>query len=452
MNIFFRIFKILRSLLDPNAPRMILFLAKEAMRTARERAGAPPRFLRSSIGAASQSTAGRRVRVALLIDEYFGGWDTAYGGYGFLARRLTAKYLPDEAMEIEVILHGHKVPGLVQRREIDGTQVYKLSTSDRLSRYWLKIRRYDIFLSIELTSIAAIALAPKQTPHILWIQDPRPQSEWDEIATVSLFPEPSYYDQRIYDYVADRQDRIRFVTQGVFLNELARELYSLKRSIPIEYAPNPIEIPGNTAQTAPKKDNLIIFLGRIDSVKRGWIFCEIAKRLPDYEFHVLGSIHNNVARNKAVLAPYIDDDGRSRIPNLHLQGHVDGAQKQQFLSRAKILVNTSIHEALPISFLEALAARTLIVSCRNPEGLTEKFGFYTGPVIGDGFDRVDAFIEGIHRIMRDEDLRANIAEKGFKYVHEFHSIERFQQTMRAVITDTVNRQSKRRRIERSEFA
>jgi glycosyltransferase involved in cell wall biosynthesis len=77
------------------------------------------------------------------------------------------------------------------------------------------------------------------------------------------------------------------------------------------------------------------------------------------------------------------------IENLHFAGHVDGAEKEQYLKDAKILVNTSIHEALPISFLEALSFGTLLVSNRNPEALTEKFGIHVGDVLGDGFDKVD---------------------------------------------------------------
>lgn len=38
----------------------------------------------------------KKIRVALLIDEFFGGAGTAYGGYGFLARKFIAKYIPDE--------------------------------------------------------------------------------------------------------------------------------------------------------------------------------------------------------------------------------------------------------------------------------------------------------------------------------------------------------------------
>ncbi|WP_225315114.1 hypothetical protein [Neisseria zalophi] len=35
----------------------------------------------------------QKIKVGLIIDEFFGGAETAYGGYGFLARRLIAKYI-----------------------------------------------------------------------------------------------------------------------------------------------------------------------------------------------------------------------------------------------------------------------------------------------------------------------------------------------------------------------
>ena len=53
---------------------------------------------------------------------------------------------------------------------------------------------------------------------ILWIQDPRPAYEWDEINTVKLFPETSYYNQDIYDLVHSmyKQNRVKFISQGYF--------------------------------------------------------------------------------------------------------------------------------------------------------------------------------------------------------------------------------------------
>ncbi|WP_262409353.1 hypothetical protein [Shewanella algae] len=45
-----------------------------------------------------------KLRVALLVDEYFGGAKTKFGGYGFLARHLVAKYLPGDDIDVEVLL------------------------------------------------------------------------------------------------------------------------------------------------------------------------------------------------------------------------------------------------------------------------------------------------------------------------------------------------------------
>ncbi|MEL4379654.1 hypothetical protein [Shewanella algae] len=45
-----------------------------------------------------------KLRVALLVDEYFGGAKTKFGGYGFLARHLIAKYLPGDDIDVEVLL------------------------------------------------------------------------------------------------------------------------------------------------------------------------------------------------------------------------------------------------------------------------------------------------------------------------------------------------------------
>ena len=65
---------------------------------------------------------------------------------------------------------------------------------------------------------------------ILWIQDPRPKYEWDEIETVKLFTETNYYNQKIYDLVHDWNEhgRVKFISQGYFsLSKTERLLYWL---------------------------------------------------------------------------------------------------------------------------------------------------------------------------------------------------------------------------------
>jgi glycosyltransferase involved in cell wall biosynthesis len=253
---------------------------------------------------------------------------------------------------------------------------------------------------------------------------------------MDLFVEPPYWNSALYDLVNQlyKSDRVRFITQGYCLNEKAKDLYRLRHDVPIEYVPNPVEIDYDFPVETHQKKNMVLFLGRIESVKRGWLFCEIAKRMPEYEFYMLGQTFRHSEKNEKIVGPY-----REGIPNLHFVGHVEGEQKARYLQDAKILVNTSIREGIPISYLEALAYGTLLVSGFNAEALPERFGVFVGKVLGDGFDKVDLFVDGIRKIMSNEEQRKETARQAVAYVKENHSIKQFQDTMRAIVKEEAQR-------------
>ena len=372
----------------------------------------------------------RKIHVALLIDEFFGGAGTAFGGYGALARKYIAKYIPNDDIEMDVLLGagGHRFRP--RKYHVDNVNLYRLPRRHWASRRFLRRKNYDIYLSIELTTDWVLRHEPDTTKKlILWIQDPRPKYEWDEIETMTLMPEPNYYNQNIYDLVNElyHDGRVRFVSQGYFLNQKAIDLYKLAPDVEIQYMPTPVELDSEFNVEKYKKKNMIIFLGRLEDVKRGWLFCETAKRVPEYEFYVLGKINTHKANTAAFWKQY------QNIPNLHFAGHVDGEMKNQFLKDAKILVNTSVHEALPVSFLEALSYGCTLVSNRNPDSLTEKFGIWVGDVLGNGFESIDLYADAVRKLMTDDKLRSKLAQAGRKYVEQVHNIPRFVRDMRNVI-------------------
>jgi len=368
--------------------------------------------------------------------EYFGALGTGYGGYGMLARNYVAKYLPNAEIEVEVILARQKglfLRPFAKKHIVDGIVVYE-PPSRCWCPWWLERQNYDVYLGVEISnSILKHENRNAKRRLIHWVQDPRPWREWQEINTVSLFREKCYWNSPSYDLINRlyQNQKVRFISQGHFLNDLARELYRLDLDTEIQYVPNPVEIDETfDIENYPKK-NQIMFLGRIESVKRGWLFCEIAKQMPEYNFYIIGQTFHKKEKTKSeeIMAPY------RNLPNLHFTGHLEGEEKRRFLKDSKILVNTSIHEALPITFLEALAYGTLLVSCRDPECLTSKFGVYVGKVLGDGFDKVGLFVDGIRKLMSDEDGRKEKARNAIAYIKENHSIERFQNTMRAIVKE-----------------
>lgn len=377
-----------------------------------------------------EKMAHKKLRVALLIDEFFGGAGTAFGGYGALARKYIAKYLPCNNIKVDVLLGNGGNRFTTRKYHVDDVDLYRLPRKHWASRLFLRRKNYDIYLSIELTS--DWVLKHETNIHkklILWIQDPRPKYEWDEIATMTLMPEPNYYNQTIYDLVHNlaMDGRVRFVSQGHFLNQKAIDLYRLPKNTNIQYMPNPIEIDSEFDVEKYNKKNMIIFLGRLEDVKRGWLFCETAKLLPEYDFWVLGKINTLKAQTANFWDKYKD------IPNLHFAGHVDGDKKNQFLKDAKILMNTSIHEGLPVSFLEAMSYGCALVSNRNPDDLTSKFGIWTGDILGNGFEQIDLYVDAIKALMTNEEKRKKLGIAARKYVEEIHNVSDFITEMRNVI-------------------
>jgi glycosyltransferase involved in cell wall biosynthesis len=160
----------------------------------------------------------------------------------------------------------------------------------------------------------------------------------------------------------------------------------------------------------------VIFLGRLDPIKRPWLFVELARAFPTVEFLMLGQSHFPERGNWAT----------GQLPgNVTMLGHVDGARKLQLLSSAWVLVNTSIHEALPTSFLEALACETPLLGCNNSEGIVSRFGIFIGSWAGDGMSSLPAFAGGLAQLIENDDQRTRLGQDGRRWVEQTHNATTF---------------------------
>lgn len=382
-----------------------------------------------------------KIKVGLLVEEFYDEELGGFGGYGILAREYIAKYIPNQDIEIEVIIGSNKEKK-VRTIEKYGIKIHYLPKNysskldidfiyfNRVKKFF-KEQNFDIYLSIEMSRIAyEVMRIEKNKKLIMWIQDPRPLSDWEEIRTVSNSLEYNSYlnyylkwEKKIQTLLKKlrEENRLILISQGEFLKEKAKNLYKFPEKIKIKYFPNPIEINDNF-DINEKKDS-ILFLGRLTAVKRPWIYFELAKILPNYKFYVCGSGEDL----KEIIQKYKD------IKNLEFMGQVSGKEKERLLKECKVLVNTSIHEAIPVSFLEAISYGEKIVSCQNPDDITKNNGYYTGVILGDGYESIDKFRYGVEKCIseyNEEEIKNSI-----KRISNNHSISKFITNMRDLILE-----------------
>jgi glycosyltransferase involved in cell wall biosynthesis len=356
------------------------------------------------------------MRICFVSPEIF-AWGY-HGGFGFLTRTLGR----------EIVKRGHEVSVVTMRRgdqreveELDGMTVYGFpahegephalsavhSRLDSVEHY--RKADADIYHSeaVSYNTFAAQVAMPGRF-HVITFQDPYDLKEWGRISQVDqryrltpAFRSRLAIENRVLANACRKADSLH--AQARFLVEKAKKLFQLRRDPSL--LPNPVEVPKRRMKKADAPT--VCFLARWDPQKRVELFFRLAERFPDVEFIAMGRSHDPAT--DAYLRKRYGD-----IPNLTCTEFVSEEEKSRILERSWALVNTSVREALPISFLEALAHETPILSAENPDGLTCAYGFHV--TNGD-------YIEGLRTLLEDEEWRER-GQQGREYVEATHELSR----------------------------
>jgi len=131
--------------------------------------------------------------------------------------------------------------------------------------------------------------------------------------------------------------------------------------------------------------------------------------MPEVDFYILGKAHDPV-RDKILRSQW------QNISNLHFLGFQSGKVKEEMLSKAWVLINTSYYECLPVSFLEGLAHKCALLSTQNPDNYSAMFGEWTDP-------NVDCLKKGLINLLKNDSWKTK-GENGFEHVEKVHSTER----------------------------
>jgi glycosyltransferase involved in cell wall biosynthesis len=203
-----------------------------------------------------------------------------------------------------------------------------------------------------------------------------------------------------------------FAATTPFLAARARDSFGLQ-GIEVHSLPNIID-PVNTIDKSPRAT--VVALGRLDPIKRPWVITSLAQSFPDVEFIFMGQSH---FRGPGSWEP------RDLPTNVRFLGHVNEVRKKALLSEAWLLVNTSIHEGLCVSFLEALACETPLLACVDPEGIVSRFGTFVGNYSGTGLEAIPALESALRELFTDRERRASLGAEGRAWVSATHNRAKF---------------------------
>ena len=145
-----------------------------------------------------------------------------------------------------------------------------------------------------------------------------------------------------------------------------------------------------------ERDIDVLWVGNIRQVKRPDLVLELAARLPDTAFHMVGGpVPDEAALYERLRAAAV------RHPNLTFHGPLPYAQASAMYGRARLLVNTSELEGFPNAYLQSWMRGVPIVSFNDPDGVIARHG------LGAPVTSPDEMCAAIGRLLGDrEELAA----------------------------------------------
>jgi len=366
------------------------------------------------------------MRIGFIVNEFFKYG--SYGGYGF-ATKAIARGLHEKGVNSFLLVNISRLKTMPHPIEVEqeipviGYKAGKMNFIKAIPEF--KQVDADIFqtCNISLDTNYCMKTMP-ESKHIINFQDPRNSDDWKEIyshptaltqegGTSSSFAYNMRFALASLMYKKAILNAEGLTLQAKYLGNKVDKMFSIKEKY--EFMPNPVKIPGRKIIKSDKP--VVVFLGRLDIIKRPEIFFELAKKFPNVEFLTVGTATKTIDNERF--------EKKYKLKNLKFLGLItDEEKKSEILEKAWIIINTSLHECLPVSFLEAWAHKCAVLSCQNPDDLTRKYGYYTGKILGTGMKEMDKFENGMKFLLEDGRWE-KLGKQGFEYVkrnHEFDGV------------------------------
>ncbi len=215
----------------------------------------------------------------------------------------------------------------------------------------------------------------------------------------------SWRDRFLYMYGLRRADGV--VVQNEQQAQACRE--SIQREARV--IPNGIAV-GNGDAPVLRRTGPVTWIGALRAVKQPAMFLDLARRLPELRFLMVGGPVDSEPEHAARVRYEARD-----IPNLTLTGRVAPEEVSRILSESSVLVNTSRFEGFPNAFLEAWTAGVPIVSLVDVDDVLSR------ERVGVVCDSVESLAGALARLTADPEQLIAMGERARELVRRRYSPE-----------------------------
>ena len=308
------------------------------------------------------------MHVCLLCIEFFG--DSIYGGFG-RATRFIGRELARRGITVSVVVP-RRSPERPDEYTLDGMTVHQVAPVriDRALRL-LRSLRADVYHSQDTSLLTALAQwASPQSAHVITFRDPMDHVDWHIETAYAGMPRAGWWSYRQFIsnplvVHAVRRADARYGA-ATFIGHKTQAMYRLHDTPAL--LPSPVDVPD--AKVPKATHPTICWVGRWEGRKRVEQFFDLAAANPQVACIAMGGARD-VQRDAALRARY------GTLPNVQMPGVLDQFTDpawSRVMHESWILVNTSLREGLPTTFIEAAAHGTAILSVTDPDGFATRFG------------------------------------------------------------------------------
>lgn len=193
--------------------------------------------------------------------------------------------------------------------------------------------------------------------------------------------------------------------------------------IPNGYPPAEMELPWDNRE-------FFLWVGNIDeAVKRPHLFLDVAARIPDVDFIMIGPADTDPEYHKRI------EQRSTRLDNVKYLGPVDPSEIHSYFKRAKALINTSPKEGFPNTFLEAWRYATPVLGLDVAPSRFVDFPNQSGYMDGD----IDRLVESVDRLSTDDTYWSGLSEPAKQYFEDNFTIDQIAMEYKRIIENGINK-------------